>query len=150
MRHWIGTEKNNTELRGGGIGWLAKVIYGIRNEERVAPLWVVKLWDSFVTGSILPRVWIFHFPECYPSWTINNNIYSPGAYSIGLMTLIECQNRCVEKKENPNCVAIDHNYNDGTCWIQEKASDLTTQYKWTAGNQYVLKNRCDVAPTSRE
>ena len=52
--------------------------------------------------------------------------------------------------ENPNCVAIDHNYKDSTCWIGEKTSDLVTQHRWTDDNQYILKNKCDTLVANRE
>ena len=87
------------------------------------------------------------FSACVSTWTVNNNIYSNGMYSIGAKTLTQCKERCVM---NPNCVAIDHNYKDGNCWISEKKSDLVNQYRWTDGNQYILVNKCDTPPTDRE
>ena len=125
-------------------------------------IWIVILKCLFFQHNFCIKSWVPRNPEgtrvmlyehvtffsvCYPSWTINNNIYSPGAYSVGLKTLIECQDRCVE---NPNCVAIDHNYNDGNCWVHEKTSDLSTPIKWNDGNQYVLKNRCGETPPKRK
>ena len=87
------------------------------------------------------------FSACVSTWTVNNNIYSNGMYSIGAKTLTQCKERCVM---NPNCVAIDHNYKDGNCWIGEKTSDLVNQYRWTDGNQYILVSRCDKPTTDRE
>ena len=89
-------------------------------------------------STILNRFW--YHPECGPSWTIYNNVASPNPYSVGSKSLSDCQDVCVE---NLNCVGIDHNYNDGTCWIHEAATDLVMrEVQFLNGNQYVLNTRC--------
>ena len=93
------------------------------------------------------RLVVLFFAACVSTWTVNNNIYTVGMYSVGAMTLSQCKDRCVT---NPNCLAIGHNYKDSTCWIGEITSNLVTQYRWTDGNQYVLVSRCDTPPTNRE
>ena len=90
---------------------------------------------------------LFNSTACESTWTVINNIYTNGMYAIGAKTLAQCKDRCVA---NPNCVAIDHNYKDGNCWMGEKTSDLVNQYRWTDGNQYILKSRCDTPVTNRE
>ena len=83
---------------------------------------------------------------CVSTWTVNSNLASSHAYSIGSKTLNGCRDACVE---NPNCVAVNHNDKDGTCWVHENASDLTTKWIWGDGNQHILKSRCDT-PSSSE
>ena len=46
--------------------------------------------------------------------------------------------------ENFNCVAVDHNFNDGTCWVHESEKDIVIRdQRFVYGNQYVLNTRCD-------
>ena len=49
--------------------------------------------------------------------------------------------------ENNNCIAVDYNYKDGTCWVHEKTTDLNVKNKWNDGNQYVVVNKCAAPPT---
>ena len=82
-----------------------------------------------------------HCLDCGPSWTIYNNLASSGSYSVGSKSLSDCQNVCVE---NFNCVAVDHNFNDGTCWIHELEKDIVVRDLWFVySNQYKLNTRCD-------
>ena len=87
---------------------------------------------------------VFDHAECFISMKVNNNVYSPGAYSAGVESLASCQETCMQ---NQNCIAVDYNYKDGTCWIHEKTTDLNVNYKWNDGNQYVVTSKCAAAPT---
>jgi len=84
--------------------------------------------------------------ECPAQWTelVNTNSLN-GIRNDAYRTLSACQEYCASVAE---CVAVDFNFDDRSCWLHVSADNLNDVYDQTNTNQYRIDRDCATGTTT--
>ena len=104
--------------------------------------------SNYYSYSVFQRLYLWCRPGCRAQWTSftdQNSLF--GTLSDNITTVSDCQNICVNERD---CVAIDFDFQDDSCWLHYCAKDLLDSNTFLQINttQYRLSRTCESATTA--